>query len=75
MAAADDVLVAIGTLAAALAQIGPEVREGPAVVTAVSVTARRPRGGSRVVDDRAVTTATSFAAADDLASAVPEQRR
>ncbi|MER7539510.1 hypothetical protein ABTX77_32695 [Streptomyces sp. NPDC097704] len=77
--AADDVLVVIDTvidtLVAALAQIGPEVREGLAAVTAVSVTARRPRGRSRVVDDRAVTTATSFAAADALASAVPEQGR
>ncbi|AJF63221.1 hypothetical protein [Streptomyces vietnamensis] len=33
-----------------------------------------PEGGSRVDDDRAVITATSFAAADDLAPTVPEQR-
>ncbi|WP_329624734.1 hypothetical protein OG357_33875 [Streptomyces sp. NBC_01255] len=44
VAAADDALVAIDTLAAALAQIDPEVREVLAAVTAATATARRRLG-------------------------------
>ncbi|MFD0151135.1 hypothetical protein ACWGQ4_02385 [Streptomyces sp. NPDC055721] len=43
-AAADDALVAIDTLAAALAQVDPEVREVLAAVTTVTGTARRRLG-------------------------------
>ncbi|MCX5395314.1 hypothetical protein [Streptomyces sp. NBC_00094] len=44
MAAADDALVAIDTLAAALAQVDPEAGEVLAAVTAATATARRRLG-------------------------------
>ncbi|MFB7592808.1 hypothetical protein [Streptomyces sp. NPDC056169] len=44
MAAIDDALVAIDTLAAALAQVDPEVAEVLAAVTAATSTARRRFG-------------------------------
>ncbi|MFF0754567.1 hypothetical protein [Streptomyces sp. NPDC004267] len=55
-AAADDALVAIDILAAALAQIDPEVHEALAAVTAATATARRRL--NLPVDPEASTTAT-----------------